>query len=271
MIKTALVTGSTDGIGKQTALQLALQGFVVWIHGKSKSKVDQVIEELLEQSNNPHIFGVTTDFSSLKEVKRLSMQLSEEIECLDVLINNAGMMSDFNETTIDGYNKLFQVNYLSPFLLTNALLPLMNEADQGRIIHVASDIHASGIDFQNLTFSDSYHGKQAYEASKLYNILFSNKLSRMLAGNKITSNSLHPGVINTKLLIQNYGNIGDPIEQGAQTSIYLALAAELANISGKYFSNSHRTNPKKITQDKAIQDKLWNMSLQMVANYLGQE
>ncbi len=268
-MKNILITGATDGIGKETARRLASGDFRLWLHGRNQQRLENTRAEIERESGNRAIETVKADFSSLKEVKKMSMDLFQRLEQLDVLINNAGMMSDFQEKTIDGYDKTFQVNYLSPFLLTNLLLPLMKEAAQGRIIHVASMIHAKEIDFENLSFTRKYSGSLAYSSTKLYNILFSNKLARMLAGGKITSNSLHPGVINTKLLRQNFGSIGEPVEQGAETSVYLATASEAAKCSGRYFSNSHLATPAGIANDKQVQDRLWNESLRMVSNYLG--
>lgn len=267
-MKNILITGSTDGIGKETARRLAAADCRVWIHGRNDSRLQQTRKEITEETGNRQIETVRADFSSLKEVKRMSMELYQRMGQLDVLINNAGVMSGFRENTMDGYDRTFQVNYLSPFLLTNLLLPLMKESEQGRIIHVASMTHAKEIDFDNLAFSKQYTGSLAYSATKLYNILFSNKLARMLAGGKITSNSLHPGVINTKLLRQNFGNMGDPVGQGAETPVYLASAAEAAKYSGKYFSNSHLAKPAGLAGDKQVQDRLWNESLRMVSNYL---
>lgn len=268
--KHILVTGSTDGIGKETARRLAEQGHVVWIHGRNRQRVQQCADELTGKTGNTDIKTVQGDFSSLKAVKKMSMDIFREAEWLDVLINNAGIMTSFREYTIDKYEKTFQVNYLAPFLLTNALLPLLRESPQGRIIHVSSMIHAQDIDFANLAFTQSFNGSEAYSATKLYNIIFSNKLARLLQGSAVTSNSVHPGVINTKLLRQHYGNMGQPVAQGAETSVYLATDPGVARQSGKYFVNSHLATPAKVASDKEMQDKLWNKSLQLVSNYLDQ-
>jgi|AntRauTorcE11898_2_1112593.scaffolds.fasta_scaffold03521_3 NAD(P)-dependent dehydrogenase (short-subunit alcohol dehydrogenase family) len=268
--KVILVTGSTDGIGKETARRLAEQDHIVWVHGRNRQRAEQCAEELTANTGNSDIRAVHGDFSSLKAVKKMSMDMMRQTEWLDVLINNAGMMTSFREYTIDRYEKTFQVNYLSPFLLTNALLHLLRASQQGRIIHVASMIHAKNIDFDNLTFNNSLDGQEAYSATKLYNIVFSNKLARLLQGSAVTSNSLHPGVINTKLLRQHYGSIGQPVSQGAETSVYLATEPGVARHSGKYFVNSHLATPAKAALDREVQDKLWDRTLPLVSNYLDQ-
>lgn len=268
--RNMLITGSTDGIGKETAKRLAAEGHNIWLHGRNQAKVEQCICEIFNVTGNNHLEPLVADFTSLREVKRMSLDLVKQTEYLDVLINNAGMMTDFKEFSSDGFEKTFQINYLSPFLLTNELLPLLRESTQGRIVHVSSMIHASAFDADNFTLSGSFNGSAAYAATKLYNILFSNKLARMLQRSHITSNSLHPGVINTKLLRQHYGNIGEDIKEGANTPVYLATDESVASHSGKYFVNKHLANPAKIATDKQIQDLLWNKTLPLVSNYLNQ-
>lgn len=268
--KIVLITGSTDGIGKETARLLLNKDFTVWLHGRNEQKVQKVKNDLIDATGIYDVKVLSADFSSLKQVKKASMILRDQLEHLDVLINNAGIMTSYQEKTIDGFEKTFQVNYLAPFLLTNLLLPLLKDAPQGRIIHVSSMIHSRDISFENLDFSHSFEGSEAYSATKLYNILFSNKLSRMLTGSPITSNSLHPGVINTKLLRQHFGNVGQPVAQGAETPVFLASSHEAAKHSGKYFVNSHLSSPAKLTADREVQDKLWNESLRMVSNYLAE-
>lgn len=266
--KNILITGGTDGIGKEIAKQLAAEGHNLWMHGRNQAKLEQCICEIFNITGNNHLEPLVADFASLKDVKRMSIDLAKQTEYIDVLMNNAGIMTDFKEYSLDGYEKTFQINYLSPFLLTNLLLPFLKESNQGRIIHVSSMMHASSFDSDNIALSYSVQGSGAYAVTKLYNILFSNKLARMLQGSHITSNSLHPGVINTKLLRQNFGNIGEDVKQGAETPVYLATDEAVAAYSGKYFVNKHLANPAKIANDKKTQDILWNKTLSMVSNYL---
>ncbi|MDZ7774818.1 MAG: hypothetical protein U5L09_03990 [Bacteroidales bacterium] len=132
-------------------------------------------------------------------------------------------------------------------------------------------IHAKNIDFDNLTFNTWFDGQEAYSATKLYNIVFSNKLARLLQGSAVTSNSLHPGVINTKLLRQHYGSIGQPVSQGAENLCFIwATEPGVARHSGKYFVNSHLATPTKAALDREVQDKLWDRTLPLVSNYLDQ-
>lgn len=266
--KRILITGSTDGIGKETAVKLAAKNHEIIIHGRQGAKVDNTVDWLKQKTGNEKIFGEIADFSSLKEVKRLAMRLKDTYDSLDVLLNNAGIMNPDFETTIDGFEKSFQVNYLAPFVLTNNLLPLLKHAEQGRVVNVSSMIHAGDIHLDDLELRWNYSGSSAYSATKLYNILFTFKLARLLSGSTITCNCFHPGVINTKLLRNNFGNIGGPVDEGARNSVYLADNPEVADVSGHYFRDSRVAAPSPIANDRKVQDELWNKTMNMVSNFL---
>jgi len=266
--KRILITGATDGIGKETARRLAADNHEVIVHGRNGNKVQNTVASLKKESGNENIYGETADFSFLKEVTRLSIRMKENYESLDVLLNNAGIINQEFETTVDGFEKSFQINYLAPFVLTNNLLPLVKQSGQGRIVNVSSMVHASDISLDDLQLKNGYSGTAAYSATKLYNILFTFKLARLLKGGNITCNCFHPGVINTKLLRKNFGNIGGPVGEGADNAVYLAVDPELINKSGKYIKDGHLASPADVAQDKKIQDDLWNKTMDMVANYL---
>ena len=266
--KRILITGSTDGIGKETARRLAGKNHEIIIHGRHANRVQNTVEALKQDTGNDYITGETADFAKLKEVKRMSLKLKDKYDSLEVLLNNAGIINPDFETTVDGFEKSFQVNYLAPFVLTNNLLPLMKSVGEGRIVNVSSMIHASNIDLNDLELRNNYSGSAAYAATKLYNILFTFKLARLLRGGNIACNCFHPGVINTKLLRSNFGNIGGPISEGADNAVFLAVSPEAANKSGKYFRDSHVASPAQVAEDRQIQDKLWNMTMEMVSNYI---
>lgn len=266
--KRILITGSTDGIGKETARQLAGDNHEVIIHGRNANRVQNTVNALQQETGNDSITGETADFAKLKEVKRLSLQLKDNYDSLDVLLNNAGIINPDFETTMDGFEKSFQVNHLAPFVLTNNLLPLMKDVDEGRIINVTSMIHARNIDLNDLELRNGFSGSAAYSATKLYSILFTFKLARLLSGGHIICNCFHPGVINTKLLRSNFGNIGGPISEGAENAVFLAVSPEVTYKSGKYFRDSHVAPPAPVAEDRQIQDKLWNMTMEMVSNYI---
>ena len=173
-----LITGSTDGIGKRTALELANKGHTLFIHGRDEIRVKQVLTELSEMSGNPGHKGITADLSSLDAVARMASRVSTETDTLDVLINNAGVLSKDFKLSHDGLELTFAVNHLAHFYLTNRLLPLIRNSNNGRIINVSSDVHSRELNFQLGKDQNKYDGIREYGVSKLCNILFTYKLAR---------------------------------------------------------------------------------------------
>jgi len=266
--KIVLVTGSTDGIGKQTAFELAEMGAKVIIHGRDSIRTKSVYEEIKNKTGNNSIDYFIADFSSLKEVKTLSHDIHRKYKKLDVLLNNAGVFETERVLSKDGFEQTFAVNHLPHFLLTALLLDLIKKLDYGRIINVASTTHASELDFDNLQGEKYYDGCTAYSYSKLCNIIFTYYLSQKLSGTNITTNCLHPGVIGTKLLRAGWGIGGGSLKEGCRTSVYLATSPEVENISGKYFVNSRQADSSTISYDKQVQKRLWDLSEEYVqSNY----
>lgn len=266
--KKILITGATDGIGRETARRLAMDNHEIIIHGRNSNRVQSAVSMIKKETGNENVFGEVADFTSLKDVKRLSIKLKSNYDVLDVLLNNAAIINQDYETTVDGFEKTFQVNYLAHFVLTNNLLPLLKGAVQGRIVNVASMVHSNNIDLDDLQLKQKYSGSEAYSATKLYNILFTFKLARLLDGSSITCNCFHPGVINTKLLRNNFGSIGGAVSEGADNSVYLVVNPSVSSITGKYFRNSRVASPSQIAEDKKVQDTLWNKTMSWVGNYL---
>ena len=267
MKQTILVTGATDGIGKQTAKELASSDYHVIIHGRTDNRVKTTIDEVKNESGNEDVEGYAADFASFKEVSNLADLLNKTYEKLDVLINNAGIFQNKKEETADGYEKTFQVNHLAPFLLTNKLLDLLEKGKKPRIVNVSSMVHATAIDFENLQGETNFDGSSAYSLSKLCNILFTYKLAGKLESSEIKANCLHPGVINTKLLRMNYGNIGNSVKEGAENLLYVAKYPGLEHVSGKYFVNKMPQSSAQVSYEKNKQDKLWEISQNMVKDY----
>lgn len=260
--KTVLITGSTDGIGKQTALQLAQMGANVLIHGRNHEKGKAVQKEISKLSGNNNLELFIADLSSQSQVRGLAIEIKETHERLHVLINNAGMFQKERRLTEDGIEMTFAVNYLAPFLLTNLLLDLLKESAPSRIINVASIAHESAvIDWSNLLGERYYDGYDAYALSKLCIVLFTYALAERLDGTGVTANCLHPGVIKTKLLREGFGNYpGDTPEKGARTSVYLASSPEMEGVSGRYFENLRPARSSIISYDKALWARLWKVS-----------
>lgn len=260
--KIVLITGSTDGIGKETALELAAMGAEVVLHSRTVLRGKPVLEEFEKRFPGNEFGLVTGNLENLEEVKQMAFHVVNNYEKIDVLINNAGIIANSRTLTPNGLERTFVVNYLSHFLLTNLLVEKLKQSEQGRIINVSSMVHHSAkFDFQNLQGEKFYNGYNSYACSKLENLLFTMALARKLNGTNVTVNALHPGVINTKLLHAFMGNGGgSSVKEGAQTSVYLASAPELSDVTGGYFVNKTQTEPAAIVYDTEVQDKLWEMS-----------
>jgi NAD(P)-dependent dehydrogenase (short-subunit alcohol dehydrogenase family) len=259
--KTVLVTGSTDGIGKETALQLARKGARVLVHGRSAERCQQAVNEIRSQSGNPAVEYVLADFSSLAQVRALAAEVQQRVERLDVLVNNAGVFFKERRLSEDGYELTFVINHLAPFLLSNLLLPLIQKSPSGRIVTVSSMLHTVGnLDLNDLHGEQDFSGRSAYALSKLGNILMTRELAQQLAGSGVTANCLHPGVIDTKLLRAGFTAYGRSVESGAATSVYLASSPEVEGVSGFYFDDCQQVDAGKQAQDPELQKQFWQIS-----------
>ncbi len=273
--KKALITGGSDGIGKVTALELAKQGAHVIMVGRNPQKTEQVVREIREQTGNPKVDFLIADLSEQEDVRRVAAEYRHRYDQLHVLINNAGAFFAKREVTSDGLEKTFALNHLAYFLLTHLLLDLLIKSAPARIINVSSAAHFGGrINFDDLNAEKGYNGWGAYSNSKLMNVLFTYELARRLEGSGVTANCLHPGFVATQFGKNNGGLIGFGVglvqrlgaispEQGAETTIYLAVSPEVEGISGKYFDQKKAVESSRISQDEETARRLWEISLEL--------
>ncbi|XP_002742225.1 retinol dehydrogenase 14-like [Saccoglossus kowalevskii] len=258
-----LITGSTDGIGKHTALRLAQAGGTVLVHGRNRAKGEKVVEELKTATGNPNIELFTADFSSLDHIRQMSREVHERHSRIDVLINNAGVWENQRILSQEGYEMTLAVNVLAPFLLTSLLLDLIPKGRvDSRILIVSSMTQAYNIDFSNLQFERDYSGFAAYGLSKLCDIVFSYELSDRLRPLGIIVNCCDPGTVNTNMLMKSYGPIGIPIEQ-ADNEFYLATDPKFTGVTGKYFVQLQDTSSASISYDIKTRRRLWQIMEQM--------
>jgi NAD(P)-dependent dehydrogenase (short-subunit alcohol dehydrogenase family) len=247
-----LITGSSDGIGREAALQLAREGAQVIVHGRTEQRAAAAAEGI------PAAEVWVCDFASLAEVRSAAARLPRGI---DVLINNAGVYLQRRQVTKDGLEATFQINHLAPFLLTQLLLPSMS--GRSRIVDVSSTVHSGAeIAWDDLMGERRYSGYGAYAQSKLANILFTRELARRQT--KATVNALHPGVIGTKLLRGGFGGMGGrSVAEGAETPLFLATSKEVEGGTGKYFVNCRETQPSPQALDDQAARRLWDVSARL--------
>lgn len=257
--KITFITGSTDGIGKQTALELARMGATVLLHGRDPARGQAVLEAIRKATGNESLDLFIADLASLKQVRQLAAEVQGKYNRLHVLINNAGVVMPRRQLTEDGFETTFAVNHLSHFLLTRLLLGRLKASAPARIINVSSNLHNGGrIDFDNLQGERNFSGYGAYSLSKLANVLFTYELAERLKGAGVTVNALHPGVIATKMLREGFG--GGSLEVGAETPVYLAVSPKVQDITGKYFVRKRIEESAAVTYDQKLRQKLWEVS-----------
>jgi len=267
--KTILITGATDGIGKQSAIELAKLSGKIIIHGRDEEKCKKTVAEIISLTGNSNIDYSSADFSSLTQVREMANTISSRYDKLDILLNNAGVYENEKIFTIDGYETTFAVNHLSHFLLTNLLLDLLKCSTPSRIINVSSIAHKNcEFDLKNLNSQKYFDSYNTYAISKSANILFTYKLANDLENANITVNTLHPGVIKTKLLQKGFGMQGASLKEGAETSVFLASSAKLEGVTGKYFIDCEEKYSAPVTYDTALQEKFWDISSKMVNQFL---
>jgi len=274
--KICLVTGASSGIGKETALGLADKGAHVVLLCRDRGRGEHAIQVIKRRSTleSPTLDLMIADLASHRSVREFAQKFKERYDCLDVLVNNAGLVMGKRTLTEDGIEWTFAVNHLAPFLLTHLLIETMKTSGHSRIVTVSSAAHHFGkIDFEDLQCEKGFYGFREYCSSKLANVLFTYELSRRLKGTGITANCLHPGLVRTNFgksgsfSVRILVNLGKPFminaKKGAATSIYLASSADVEGSSGKYFRNSRIARSSRISQDENIARELWERSTEL--------
>ena len=269
--KKIVITGGNSGIGKETAIALARMGGEVILAGHDSRKTAAAVDEIQSISGNHAVYNMEVDLSSLDSVRRMGNHFLEQHDTLDVLINNAGVFPTRQKLTSDGFEFQIGVNHLAHFLLTGLLMPALIKSPHARIITVTSKMHKNGeIAFDCFKGYKNYNAQRAYAQSKLANILFSNKLSQLLAAiprSHMTSNAVHPGGVRTSITRDMPWILRKVIDlffvsasEGARPSVMLASDPELESVTGKYFDKMQAADACPLAYDPVLQDQLWIVS-----------
>jgi retinol dehydrogenase 14 len=274
--RTVIITGGTAGIGKATALGLAALGAHVAITGRDQERTETAASEIRTASGG-QVDVFVADLSDQAEVRRLAAEVLQRLSRIDVLVNNAGGYWNTRHVTADGLERTFALNHLAPFLLTSLLLERLKQSAPARVVTVSSNMQALGrIDFNDLQGERSYSGARAYNQSKIANVLFTYELARRLPAVSVTANALHPGVTRTafgaedpaaiqRLFVPFMRPLMKTPAQGATTSIYLASAPGLEQVSGRYFASSKPRKSAKRSYDETAAARLWQASADLTA------
>jgi NAD(P)-dependent dehydrogenase (short-subunit alcohol dehydrogenase family) len=251
-------------------------GAALVIHGRNPEVGERVRSEIAATTGNDRIELLIADLSSQRQIRDMAAEFRSRHDELHVLVNNAGGIFGKYEITEDGVEMTFAVNHIAYFLLTDLLRDLLERSAPSRIVSVTSSAHKPGrIDFDDINFEKGYRSFPAYAASKLANIMFTYKLARDLEGTGVTANCAHPGFVSTR-----FGESGTPLfsrltrmadfvrispEKGARTSIHLATSPDVEGVTGKYFARCREARSSPRSYDTAAQDRLWDVSLDMIS------
>jgi NAD(P)-dependent dehydrogenase (short-subunit alcohol dehydrogenase family) len=264
--KTVLITGSTDGVGRYVAAKLAASGARVLIHGRDKARAKALIEEIKQARGGEPTF-YQADLSSLADVRRLAQAVLADHTRLDVFVSNAGIGSQnegpARQTSQDGHELRFAVNYLSGFLLAHLLLPLLRASAPSRIVNVAS-LGQHPIDFDDVMITRGYSGGRAYAQSKLAQIMFTIDLAGELVGSGVTVNSLHPAsYMNTTMVRAGGVTPISTVEQGGEAILHLISGDDVAGKTGLFFNGMNQAQANPQAYDEAARNRLRALSLEL--------
>jgi len=262
-LSTALVTGATDGLGREVAHELAARDATVLLHGRDERKAEEARSSIAAATGNERLRPVLADLASLDAVRRLASEVESSVDRLDVLVNNAGIAGGPWRASEDGHELHFAVNYLSQFLLTGLLLPLLERSAPARIVNVAS-IGQQAIDFDDPMLERAYEPMRAYSQSKLAQISFTFELAERLqaAGRDgVTVNALHPATLmDTKMVRENFGRAQTSVAEGTEATLRLVVDPELDGVSGRYFDGLEESSADPQAYDPAARRRLWELS-----------
>ena len=286
-MKTVLITGASNGIGKYTAVELAKQGYQLIIHGRNPERTKAVYDEIIKGTGNRKITMLTADFSLMSEVKRFADDVKDHTDHLDILYNNAGgQFGNEREATAEGHEKTFAINTFAPFLLTNLLLPLLEKSESARIVTQSSESYRGGGDpiLGDIELENHYSFGAAYGLSKLY-VWW---VMRQLNGNlqekgikNVTVNCVEPGtaldtglqrvsgeIPEMKALMEQYRAYSWPISKAAECGIYMMTSPEVEGVTGKFYGDCKEKNidPKWISAEG--QKVIWDYCSKACEQYL---
>ena len=263
--KTALITGSTSGLGAEVAMRLGAMGATVIVHGRDEARGAEVVDAINAAGPGQAVF-YRADLASLAEVKALADRVKDRHGRLDLLINNAGIggaSNDPRRESADGHELVFAVNYLSHFLLTRELLPLLEASAPARIVNVAS-IGQRPVDFDDVMMTESYNQMGAYSQSKLAQIMFTITLAEQFDPDEITVNSLHPATFMDTPMVTGAGRQPmSSVEDGAEAVMQLAVGTALEGRTGLYFNQLNEGRANAQAYDADARQRLFSLSVEL--------
>lgn len=276
--KTAMVTGANSGMGLATAIELAKQGAHVIMVCRNQHRGEEALYQVSKKSGSKSISLMLCNLGSFSSIQRFAKSFEGQFNQLDVLINNAGVVTIKRQTTINGYEMMLGVNYLGHFLLTILLLDSIKKSSDGRIINISSGAHKIGkIDIRYPNLSKSYNPATAYGRSKLLNILFTKELQRREP--ELAVFALHPGAVATNLGVDRNSGFGEKVysylhpfflspSQGSETAVFLATNETIPSKKGNYFYRKQVAPTAKTAKDEVLAKQVWEWGMNQVKLYI---
>ncbi len=266
--KTAIITGATSGIGRETAFAIAKKGARLVLPVRNMESGEKLREEITEKTGNRHVELIPCRLDSLDSIRQFAEAFRKTHDSLHLLINNAGTWEVKRKESEDGIEMNLAVNHLAPFLLTYLLLDMIRESAPARIVNVSSSAHKqTRMNFDDPEGKRRWSSLKSYAQGKLANIFFTRKLAADLEGSGVTVNCLHPGVVQTRLFDKMppffrkiFGLIMIPAKKGAETTVYLATSPEVEGVSGKYFAKKKEAKTTRHAQSMEAAEQLWQLS-----------
>ncbi|WP_344930155.1 SDR family NAD(P)-dependent oxidoreductase [Aquimarina addita] len=265
-MKTILITGSTDGIGKLTAIKLVKSGYQILLHGRNIEKLNNTVSEIKKLSKNEKINGFVSDLSDFRSIQKMITDITKEHSEIDILINNAGVFKSNIQQNKDSLDIRFAVNYFAPYMLTNGLIPLLKNSNSPRVINLSSAAQST-VSLEALKGNEKISTQEAYSQSKLALTMWSFYLSQKIDFLNVVA--VNPGsLLNTKMVQEAYGQYWSSADKGADILYELAISEKYADSNGKYFDNDKGTfsnahndayNQEKITRLISETNKILNL------------
>ncbi|GGF16688.1 retinol dehydrogenase [Halobacillus andaensis] len=267
--KVAIITGANSGMGLAATVELASKGIHVIMACRNEARGREALAKARHASQTNHIDMMTCDLGSLFSIRQFTEEFKKNFNQLDIVMNNAGVVSLKREVTSDGFESQMGINHLGHFLLTNLLLEELKQAEDARVVNVSSGAHKWGrIHFQDPYLTKKYNVMKGYGQSKLANVLFTIALADKTKNDSIQVNAVHPGAVATNLGIDRKTGFGKAVvnrlapyfktpEEGAATAIYLATDPEIQHVTGQYFYDKKQTVTSKKAKDRKLAETLW--------------
>jgi NAD(P)-dependent dehydrogenase (short-subunit alcohol dehydrogenase family) len=272
--KTILLTGVTGSLGKPTAVEIAKTGATVVLLARNKAKLEAVQKEVVAQSKNPNVEILVADLTDLASIKAAVDEFKRKHNRLDALVNIAAVYRKNRELTKSGLEIMFASNHLSVFALTTQLLDLLKASAPSRVITVSAP-STSKVNFDDLQGEQKFSALGAFGASKMMNLMFTYDLARRLEGTGVSAIVLHPGLMKSDLTNEMPGAlrllfkmISSKPDKAAGMLAKLATDPQYQNANGKFFKfNGNELKSAPHSYDKGQQEKLWNVSEELVAKF----